>query len=537
MSLRNISVGKRLGGSFTVLVVLIVVAASVGWWGTQRQADVEERMDQLRLVQDDLQASRYDAADITGWQGLVVADAATYGPDAALGSEGHNRQGELEAKKTLYANLENAHVTYMTDEERTEFEKLRPAWDEWFEWDDKVVAWLAEGTLAARTLALDAINEGDASAAWSTALEVTEKVTTSVDARMAVLKDEANSVRAASQLMLLAALVLAVLAGVVLAVWATRSVVRPLASVRRALERLEQGDLTVEVGLDTRDELGQVGRAVDNTVASLRGTVSRLSEHAESLATSSDELSRVSSGIASSTEDANAQAGRVAEAAAQVSRNVETVASGGNEMVAAIGEIASNAGEASGVAAQAVAVAEATNATVTKLGVSSSEIGSVVRTITSIAEQTNLLALNATIEAARAGEAGAGFAVVAGEVKELAQETARATEDIVGRVEAIQADTSNAINAIEEIVTTVSRISDYQIVIAAAVEEQTATTNEMNRNVAEAADGSRSIAENIGGVAATTDTTTTAVRQWQQAATELAGMSGELHELVGGFRL
>jgi methyl-accepting chemotaxis protein len=172
-----------------------------------------------------------------------------------------------------------------------------------------------------------------------------------------------------------------------------------------------------------------------------------------------------------------------------------------------------------------------------KLGDSSAEIATVIKLINGIAEQTNLLALNATIEAARAGEAGKGFAVVASEVKELAQETARATEDISQRVEAIQADTSGAVEAISRISTVIGEINDFQATIAASVEEQTATTNEMNRNVAEAAHGTQGIAAAISGLAAGTQETNQRVADAQRAAGELARMSGELQEAVGRFRV
>jgi methyl-accepting chemotaxis protein len=188
------------------------------------------------------------------------------------------------------------------------------------------------------------------------------------------------------------------------------------------------------------------------------------------------------------------------------------------------------------VAGEAVGVAERTTSTVTQLGNSSREIGDVVKVITSIAEQTNLLALNATIEAARAGEAGKGFAVVANEVKELAQETARATEDIARRVEAIQADTTGATAAIEQIAAVIGRIHDYQTTIASAVEEQGATTSEMNRSVGEVAGGSSAIAAGVTGVAAAAATTTQGVEQTRAAAEGLATMSAELQQLVSRFR-
>ena len=227
----------------------------------------------------------------------------------------------------------------------------------------------------------------------------------------------------------------------------------------------------------------------------------------------------------------------VAAAAEQVTLNVQTVSSGSEELGASIREIAQNAQNAAQVVAEAVEVADATNRTVSKLGDSSAEIGNVVKVITSIAEQTNLLALNATIEAARAGDAGRGFAVVANEVKDLAQETARATDDIAARVQAIQADTAGAVIAIGEIATIIARISDYQNVIAAAVEEQTATTTEMNRNVNEAAGRSSEIATNIASVAAIAQVTTDAGNRSRHSSDEMVRLSAEVRSLVGQFRI
>ena len=262
----------------------------------------------------------------------------------------------------------------------------------------------------------------------------------------------------------------------------------------------------------------------------------QVAKDAGSVSSASTELTAVSQQMASNAEETAAQANVAAAAAEQVSKNVVTVSTGIEEMGASIREIAKNAHEAAKVATAAVKVAEKTNATVAKLGESSAEIGNVIKVITSIAQQTNLLALNATIEAARAGEAGKGFAVVANEVKELAKQTAKATEDISRKIEAIQADTKGSVEAIGQIGKIINQINDFQNTIASAVEEQTATTAEISRNVSEAALGSNEIAQNITSVAQAARSTTEGAANTKSSADELSRLAASLQDLVSQFR-
>lgn len=261
-----------------------------------------------------------------------------------------------------------------------------------------------------------------------------------------------------------------------------------------------------------------------------------IADNTTSLAGASEELTSVSQQMSSNAEQTTAQANVVSSAAEQVSQNAQTVSSGVESITASIREISESANEAARVASESVRVASAANDRITKLGQSSSEIGEVIKVITSIAEQTNMLALNATIEAARAGEAGKGFAVVANEVKELAHETGRATEDIRQKIDAIQDDTGEAVEAIGKISTIINKISDFQNTIASAVEQQTSTTCEISRNVSEAAIGSTEIAQNITQVVSAAESTAEGAGNMQMSALELARMAADLRSLVEQYR-
>jgi methyl-accepting chemotaxis protein len=310
--------------------------------------------------------------------------------------------------------------------------------------------------------------------------------------------------------------------------------VRNIAQIVRAIA---QGDLSNQIEADNVGEFGALTGNVNQMIQNLRDTMRQMTDIATTVATASEELTAVSSEMTTNADQTAEQATSASASAEQVSQNATTVATAIEEMNASIREIARSAADAAKVAAAAVKTSDQTNQNITKLGQSSVEIGKVIKVITSIAQQTNLLALNATIEAARAGDAGRGFAVVASEVKELAKQTAAATEDISQRIEAIQTDTRAAIDAITQVTAVINQINDLQNTIATSVEEQTATTNEIARNVAEAAKGSSAIAKNIGVVALNAQVTTTGASNTLQAATELAQMAVNLQSIVSKFQV
>ncbi|HTP69519.1 MAG TPA: methyl-accepting chemotaxis protein [Dongiaceae bacterium] len=362
-----------------------------------------------------------------------------------------------------------------------------------------------------------------------------------VESQLQLLNEEKAQIAASNTSLFLTITIVTLVAlvvGISVAVFLSRSISKSTGAVLEQARAIAAGDLTKkELAVTSEDELGELTRSINEMQASLREVIESISDNAQNVANASEEFSAVSQQISANSEETSAQANVVTQATEQVNRGLQTVATSTEEMSATIKEIAKSATEAAKVADGAMKTAAETNAIVAKLGDSSAEIGQVIKVITSIAQKTDLLALNATVEAARAGEVGAGFAVVANEVKELAKQTATATEDISRKIEAIQTDAKAAVTAIGSITEVIGKVNDISGTIATAVEEQSATTSEMSRNVTEAAKGSGEVAQNIQGVAQAAESTSHGATDSLKAAKNLAEMSTHLRQLVGRFKL
>lgn len=467
-----------------------------------------------------------------------------------------------------------------TDEGKTLLASFDEAWRERQGVADRITAMTARETpvleRAAQELALGAGQQKS-----DAAEEALDQLATVNEASANSAMDKAQQTFRISRVLMLFLTLCGMLTGLVLGWFSSRSITRPLGGLSEAAGQIAQGNMNRSIDYCARDEVGSLAdsiravavniqrlvsdadllaqaaadgklsvradlsrhdgdyrRILDNvnrTLDAVADPLKLVSENTVALASSSEELAAVSQQMAGNAEETATQADVVSAASEQISRNVASVASASQQMQASIREIAKNAGESARVAKNAVNVAQSANKTVSKLGESSQEIGNVIKVITTIAQQTNLLALNATIEAARAGEAGKGFAVVANEVKELAKQTAEATEDIGRKIETIQVDTKGAVSAIEEIGTVINQVNDISNSIASAVEEQTVTTNEIGRSVGEAAKGVENIAHNIGGVAAAAKDTTEGAGNTQKASQELSRMAARLQMAVARF--
>jgi len=522
--MRRLSLKMKLGMGFGGLLIVLGALGLVAYTAVGELAQISSRVDAVMASKD--MASQIDAAiekQTSGVRGFLLA-----GREDLL-------QHDEEGKRQFADNMDGLGKMLVTDESKRVYAEIRGTYDEFRGLADREIGLRRAGkTKEAEELAFSS-QTGEVRIRLRRAVAGLSDMENKFKEEL--IKEQA-ALESRVRFIVVTLTFPGMVIGLVVAMVITHSISSAIAHMETLIHQIDDNNLVAEdLQILSNDELGRAGAALNGMKNNLHELIQSIAGTAEQVAASSEELSATSQQITVNSAETTTQAHVVSEAGLQISINLQTLASGAEEMNSTIGEIAKNATEAARIAGEAVEAAESANQTVSRLGDSSVEIGKVIEVITSIAQQTNLLALNATIEAARAGEAGKGFAVVANEVKELAKQTAKATEEIKQKITVIRANASGAISAIEGIRGVIDKISLISTVIASAVEQQSATTSEMARNVSEAAHGASTISSNIKGVADATQDTSTNVGEAQTATLHLARMANQLRDLVGRFKV
>lgn len=555
--LNDMKTGKRLLLGFASVNLMMILAVGIGVWAINSiHAALENVIFQIEQT-DHVHTIYQDLDGVYLHLSLAVLETDPAEQAVVLEDLANHRAGYQESLSWIKANTD-------TQEERDLLKQLDDALASAKQVNDQVISLLQDGKLdQARELYL---TEG---LAQKQPLEDTLiELLASVDGEMVVAEDAANSLATRMDLILIAFAVAALFVAIFMVTIITNSVTRPIQEFLTRLSAMSAGDFTVSPAADMlarQDEMGDIGRSLSTVLGSLRGSIGQVRDGVGTIASASTELSAISSqmtsaasessvrsnGVASSADEMSSNTVSVAEGIDQALTNLRSVATATEEMTSTIAEIAGNSEKARRITEDAVSQADQISTAVRALGQSALDIGKVTEAITSISNQTNLLALNATIEAARAGAAGKGFAVVATEIKELAKQTAAATEDIKSKISGVQNSTAATVDDIEKVIGIIHEISEIVTTIATAIEEQSVVTKDIAANIARTTSGvdeanmqvsgistaSQAVAQDIGAVHAAGSEIANGSLQVQSSAAELSKLAEQLRGMVQAFRV
>ncbi len=552
--LNNLKIGVKVGGGFGLVVLLLIALAMLALWG-------------LASVKTSLEHSHKESGNALAASHLNLQVEGIYlnMANTLLSRDQSQKQKYkeiIEQYRGRYKqDMEQMEAAAATQEDKQLLNNIKSALADARDANNRML----ELSYAGKDAEAIEIYSGQSSQ-FKTAIDRSvQEFVEWQHKQVAIANSEANRIMSLTRVVLWSGAAIAVALAVILAFVITRALTQPIRLAVQATTKIAEGDMTQQIDLHQRDEIGILAATMNSMAHRLREIMKELAQNSNTVASASEELSATSTQLASSAEEMTSQARTVASAGEQLSANINTMAAASQEMstsagsVAAaieemsssINEVAKNCEKESKIAHQANDQAIQTRGIMAKLGESAREIGKVVEVISGIADQTNLLALNATIEAASAGEAGKGFAVVANEVKELARQSAQATEQITRQIQDMQGNTETAVKAIEEITKVIAEINNISSTIAAAVEEQSATTNEiaktvagvsssaneMARNVQQSAAGANEVSKNIQGVNQASQQVAAGATQTNASAQELAKIAARLKEIVGQFKV
>jgi methyl-accepting chemotaxis protein len=552
--LTNMKIGKRLGVGFGIVVLLLIAMTAAAIWGMHS-------INELRIATAKEAYKGTLTSEVNGNIRDILGTIGEILLHKDMSQKKEIKDGIDPLRVAYGKNLESLKKATVTQEGKELLEKLEDAILKAKGADNKAI----ELSMAGNDAQAVDVYTNQSSKLIGKIMEVLTAMNVLRGKEIRQIDEKTASVYSNLRLLLISLGVIAVFLSMILSFFITRSIVNPARQGVSFAKAMSEGDMTQTLQVSQRDEIGDLATALNEMRGQMHGMVVDINNGVQMLAASSTELSAISGQMASGTKEISERARTVAAAAEessintnsvsdsmeQATSNLTSVAGATEELSATIGEIASNSEKARSISSDATEQARAITSMMKELGRAAQEIGQVTETITSISAQTNLLALNATIEAARAGAAGKGFAVVANEIKELAQQTATATEDIKGKIASIQASTGGAIDDIEQIAQVINQVSEIVSTIAVAIEEQAVVTKDVASNIAEASSSVKDSNERIAQTATVSQSIATDIAlvndtitqissdggHVQTSALELSKLSEQLRSLVGRFRV